>query len=126
MIFAILIGVGFIGIALTLWVSHPKMYYERPLSEEPWYVLHPENFESGLIEELRRWFRELLKWVLIRMIALYRALSEKVTVKQMLKKRIRAFLYEHRNGEERNPSPFWNKVRKERPSGPGVETNDSL
>lgn len=113
MIFAILIGVGLIGISLTLWVSHPKLYSAEPLTQEPWYILHPENFESGLIEEMRKVFRNLLKWILIHLIALYRQISEKVTVKQVLKKRIRAFLYEHRNGDERNPSEFWHKVRKD-------------
>lgn len=112
MIFIILITVGLLGIIGTLWLSHPSFYHREQPSTEPWYVLHPENFESGLVEEIRKLIRNLLKWVLIRMIALYKALSERITVKQVLKKRIRAFLYEHRTGDDRKPSDFWNKVRK--------------
>lgn len=112
MIFAILIGVGLIGIGLTLWVSHPEIHSAEPPTKEPWFILHPENFESGPIEEFRKFFRKILKWILVRLITLYRRVSEKVTVKQVLKKRIRAFLYEHRSEDERNPSEFWHKVRK--------------
>lgn len=116
MIFAILIAVGLLGVALTLWVTHPKVYSDLSPTGEPWYVLHPENFESGIIEEFRKLFKNILKWILIRLIGLYRNLSEKITVKQMLKKRIRAFLYEHRQHNERNPSEFWHKVRKDTPT----------
>ncbi len=116
MIFAILIAVGLVGVLFTLWINHPRVYTPLPPTGEPWFVLHPENFESGIIEELRKLFRNMLKWILIRLIALYRDLSEKITVKQMLKKRIRAFLYEHRQHNERNPSEFWHKVRKNTPT----------
>lgn len=112
MISIILIVIGILGIGVTLWMSHPKLYHDAVPEGDPWYVLHPENFESGLIQSARNWLRSLIKILLIAMIGIYRKLSEKITVKQVLKKKIRGFLYEHANQGVRNPSEFWNKVRK--------------
>lgn len=112
MIYTILIIVGALGILGTLWTSHPKLYAEETPSGDAWYVLHPENFESGITHRARALLRSAVKWLLIRLIQLYRRISEKVTVKETLKKKIREFLYEHSNDTVRKPSEFWNKVRK--------------
>lgn len=112
MIYIILIVLGLLGISTTLWISHPRWSHPTPPSGDAWYILHPENFESGVIQYFRSLLRTSIKWLLIWMIHWYRKLSEKVTVKQVLKKKIRGFLYEHSHDSNRNPSEFWNKVRK--------------
>lgn len=112
MIYIILIVLGLVGISTTLWISHPKWSHTHTPSGDAWYILHPENFESGVIQYARSLLRAWIKWLLIWMIHWYRRLSEKVTVKQVLKKKIRGFLYEHTHDSIRHPSEFWNKVRK--------------
>ena len=135
MIYSLLIIVGLLGILGTLWISHPRLHSAEQPSGDPWYVLHPENFESGVIEQLRTLTRAVIKWILIWMISIYRKLSEQITVKEVLKKKIRGFLYEHTHDSIRHPSEFWNKVKKQ-PKGkpraskplpePTVETEDTL
>lgn len=138
MLYIILIIIGTVGALTTLWLSHPKIALRETPAGDPWYILHPENFESGVIQHIRKTARAILKLVLIWMIAAYRKLSEKITVKQVLKKKIRGFLYEHSHDSARQPSEFWNKVRhpvKTRkhhikptpsPSEEKVEMNDSI
>ena len=117
MIYCILIVVGALGIAGTLWTSHPRFQMQDVPEGDAWYVLHPENFESGIVQRIRAIARGILKVTLIWMIAAYRKLSERITVKQTLKRKIRGFLYEHSNDGARHPSEFWNKVR----STPGTK-----
>jgi hypothetical protein len=100
-----------VGISTTLWMSHSRFAHTKTPQGDPWYVLHPENFESGVIQYMQALARTWLKWFLIWTIHFYRKLSEKVTVKQVLKKKIRGFLYEHTHDTIRHPSEFWNKVR---------------
>lgn len=118
MAFIILIIVGAAGMAGTLYLS--SGISREPAGSEPWYALHPENLESGLTRSVRTWIRGLLRTALIWMIRRYRQWSEKITVKQVLKQRVRQFLYEHEPGGSRHPSEFWNKVKsrgdKDRPS----------
>lgn len=112
MIYIILAVVGSIGIALTLWLDHPRLRAVDTYEGDPWYVFHPENFESGVIQYARSIIRFWLKRMLIALIALYRIVSQKITIQQTVKKSIRAFLYEHTHDGIRKPSEFWEKVRK--------------
>ncbi len=113
MIFIILIVLGLLGMGITLYVSNGAVLAKEYGTEgqEPWYVLHPENFESGLSSQVRTLTRKILKVMLLWMIEQYRKLSEKITVKQVVKARIRNFLYEHDKNAPRQPSEFWTKVR---------------
>jgi hypothetical protein len=111
MFYTILIIIGALGIIGTLWINHPKLHDLELSEEDPWYVLHPENFESGITYRIRMMVRAFLKWLLIKMIYAYRKISEQITVKETLKKKVRNFLYEHAQEGVRRPSPFWNKVR---------------
>ena len=138
MLYIILIIIGTAGALTTLWLSHPKIALRETPTGDPWYILHPENFESGVIQHIRSIARTALKWILIWLIAAYRKLSEKITVKQVLKKKIRGFLYEHSHDSIRHPSEFLNKIRhpskprkhriKPTPSASEekVEMNDSI
>lgn len=112
MIFIILVIVGSMGVLGTLYLSSGIPSQDQAVS--PWYTLHPENFQTGLTQAVRIWIKNLLKVALIWMIRKYRTISEKVTVKQVLKQKVRKFLYEHEPGTVRHPSEFWNKVRKQK------------
>ncbi|NDF13638.1 MAG: hypothetical protein EB060_12600 [Proteobacteria bacterium] len=62
MIYIILVIVGVIGVSVTLWMSHPRLQLDHVPHGDPWYVLHPENFESGFIQYgrsvLRFWIKK--------------------------------------------------------------------
>ena len=132
MIYTILIVIGALGILGTLWISHPKLYAPETPEGDAWYVLHPENFESGITYRARMILRSIVKWLLIKLIEAYRKISERVTVKETLKKKVREFLYEHSHDTVRRPSEFWSKVRKpktakdHRHAPKAVEPTDSM
>lgn len=112
MIFVILIIIGFIGIVGTLWLSSAKARTtEGSITGPAWYSLSPGQIESAASAAVQSRFRELLRILLHWMIGQYRNVSKKITVKQEVKKRVRAFLYEHREGGARNPSAMWGQLQ---------------
>ena len=124
MIFIILIIVGILGMAGTVYLS--SGIAEETAGNAPWYVLHPENFQSGLTKSVRIWMRNMLRKALIFLIRQYRKASEKIRVKETLKQKIRSFLYEHEPGGIRHPSEFWGKVRHPKKRSPDLEKEDRL
>ncbi len=113
MIFIICIVVGIIGIVGILWISSASIrYLENPIAHgTEWFQFHPEYFQSGITSYFQKHARYFLKKILIWLIAVYRKLAQKITVKQMVKKKIREFLYDHSTEGKKHPSEFWNKVR---------------
>ena len=114
MIFIVLVIVGIIGMIGTIWLSSASLRYaENPIEPgSEWFSLSPETIEQTISAKFRQEFRAFLKIVLIWLIAIYRKLSEKITIKQTVKKHVRGFLYDHSADGVRHPSEFWNKVRK--------------
>jgi hypothetical protein len=114
MIFIVLVIVGVLGMIGTIWLSSASLRYaENPIEPgSEWFSLSPETIEQTVSAKIRQEFRKLLKVVLIWMIALYRRVSEKITIKQTVKKHVRGFLYDHTPDGIRHPSEFWHKVRK--------------
>lgn len=125
MIFIIFIVLGSIGIGSTLYLSSGKILAAEygDHASNPWYAFHPENFESGLILYIRKWLRALLKTILFWLIIQYRTLTERITIKDQVKKRVRKFLYDHDQNSVHHPSDFWNRVRnsKKKPLEPSDE-----
>jgi hypothetical protein len=113
MIFIICIVVGIIGIFGILWISSGSLRYleNQPPKGSEWYVIHPENLESHLGRKLQEYARSLLKFALIWLIQAYRKISKEITIKQVVKKKVRAFLYDHTPDGVRHPSEFWSRVR---------------
>ncbi len=107
-----LIVLGGLGIIGTIWISSGNYKSRDPIPRgSEWFSVSPEILESGLSIRIQEKFRAFLKILLIWMIALYRRVSKEVTVKQVLKKKIRAFLYDHTPEGVRHPSEFWHRVR---------------
>jgi hypothetical protein len=108
----ILIILGGLGIAGTIWLSkgYRSKQFAVPKGSE-WFSISPEVLESELSMRIQEKFRRFLKIILIWMIALYRRLSKEITVKQVLKKKVREFLYDHTPEGVRHPSDFWHRVR---------------
>lgn len=122
MIFIICIAIGIVGILGTLWLSSGSLRYlenQVPKGSE-WYSIHPENLESRLGFKIQEQLRNLMKLLLIWLIAVYRRISKEVTIKQTVKKKVREFLYDHSPNGVRHPSEFWNRV-KHAPSAELVE-----
>jgi len=113
MVFIILIVLGIIGLIGTLWFSAGSLrYVENPVAQgSEWYSVSPDVLESKLGLKIREELRKVLKVVLIWLIKIYRDMSQKITLKETVKKQVRAFLYEHKPDGERNPSEFWDRVR---------------
>lgn len=114
MIFVILIVLGIVGMVLTIWISSASLrYIENPAVAhgDEWFITSPEKIESAITLQIQKGFRNLVKVILIWLLAVYRDMSQKVTVKQTLKKKIRAFLYDHTPHGVRHPSEFWHLVR---------------
>lgn len=108
----ILIILGGLGIIGTIWLSKGYQSKESIIPKgSEWFSISPEVLESELSMRIQEKFRKFLKVVLIWMIALYRRVSKEVTVKQVLKKKVREFLYDHTPEGVRHPSDFWHKVR---------------
>jgi hypothetical protein len=109
----VLIVLGGIGIVGTIWISSASFKSKEttiPRGSE-WFSVSPDVLESELSLKAREGFRGALKVLLIWMISLYRRVSKEVTVKQVLKKKVRAFLYDHTPEGVRHPSEFWSRVR---------------
>ena len=118
----IFIVIGGIGIAGTLWLSSSRIRSRGITISKgsEWFTISPDVLEAELSMSLREKFRMMLKIVLIWMIALYRKLAREITVKQILKKKVRAFLYDHTPEGIRHPSEFWHRVHhKTSRSSPG-------
>ncbi len=108
----ILIVLGLIGVIGTVWVSGSFKARETTISKgSEWFSISPEVLESELTMRIREHFRNLLKALLIWMIGWYRKISKEITVKQVLKKQVRTFLYDHTPEGIRHPSDFWHRVR---------------
>lgn len=130
MIFIICIVIGIIGLVGTLWVSSGSLrYLENQVAKgSEWYRIHPEHLGSHLGAKFEEYVRHLLKLLLIWLIQIYRRISKEVTIKQVVKKKVREFLSDHTPGTTRHPSEFWNRVRhtetkKAKPSVP-PESNE--
>ncbi len=107
-----LVILGGLGIIGTIWISSENYKSRDPIPKgSEWFSVSPEILESELSMRIQEKFRGFLKIVLIWMIALYRRVSKEVTVKQVLKKKVRAFLYDHTPEGVRHPSDFWHRVR---------------
>ncbi len=107
-----LIILGSLGVLGTIWLSSGFKSKTTTISRgSEWFSISPEVLESKLSVRFQEKLRAFLKIVLIWMIALYRRLSKEITVKQVLKKKVRAFLYDHTPEGVRHPSEFWHKVR---------------
>ncbi len=115
MIFIICLALGIIGTVGILWFSSGSLHYlENPVPKgQEWFRLHPEHIEARFAGHIRERIRELLKDILVVLIGWYRAISKKITIKQVVKKKVRAFLYDHKPDGERHPSAFWNQVKKD-------------
>lgn len=107
-----LIILGALGVIGSIWLSSgfKSRATTIPRGSE-WFSISPEILESELSMRIQERFRKFLKTLLIWMIALYRRVSREITVKQVLKKKVRAFLYDHTPEGVRHPSEFWHKVR---------------
>ncbi len=113
MIFIILIVLGLAGILGTLWFSYGSLrYIEYPVPKgSEWFALSPETFESGFALRARKAIRGLIKLLLIWLIHLYRSVSKEIRVKQVVKQKVREFLYDHTPEGVRHPSEFWSHVK---------------
>ncbi len=108
-----LIILGSLGIFGTIWISSASIKSREttiPRGTE-WFSISPEVVESELSMRIQEKFKNFLKIILIWMIALYRKVSREVTVKKVLKKKVREFLYDHTPEGVRHPSEFWHRVR---------------
>jgi hypothetical protein len=108
----ILMVLGALGVIGITWISGSFKSRETTIPRgSEWFSISPDVLESELSMHIRERFRNLLKVILVRMIALYRRVSKEITVKQLLKKQVRAFLYDHTPEGVRHPSEFWHRVR---------------
>lgn len=108
----VLMVLGSLGVIGTIWISGSFKSRETVIPRgSEWFSISPEIFESEVSMKIQDKFRGLLKVILIWMIALYRRVSKEVTVKKVLKKKVREFLYDHTPEGVRHPSEFWNRVR---------------
>jgi late competence protein required for DNA uptake (superfamily II DNA/RNA helicase) len=110
MIYGILCVVGIIGIAGTLWISRGRYEQRTDPIDRPWFSFSFDDYEHGVIYSIQLWLRSFLKKVIIIMLYLYRNISKKIMIKQVVKKKIRAFLSDHHE-THRSPSEFWNSIR---------------
>lgn len=110
MIYGILCVVGLIGVASILWLSRTRYEQRRDDIEKPWFAITVDDYEHGVIYSLQIWLRALLKRIIIIMLYLYRTISKKIILKQLIKQKIRAFLSDHHE-THRSPSEFWNSIR---------------
>lgn len=120
MIFIIIIIVGIIGMTGTLWLSGARLRYQEkniPHGQE-WFVIAPDKIESAITAQVRKGFRNLLKVILVWLLGWYRHLAKKITVKQLVKQRVRSFLYDHTPDGVRHPSEFWHRVKHPHPKKP--------
>ena len=108
----ILMVLGALGVVGIVWISGSFKSRETiiPRGSE-WFSISPVILESELSMHIREKFRNFLKVILVWMIALYRRISKEITVKQVLKKQIRSFLYDHTPEGVRHPSEFWHRVK---------------
>jgi len=119
----ILIGVGIIGILGTIWLTQARVRsVEFPIHKDhEWFRISPEKIEAVIGTRIREHVRAFLKIILIWMLRIYRRVSGKITIKKVLKQKVREFLYEHTPTSIRHPSEFWHKVRHhEKPTGPVI------
>ena len=113
MIFIVLIALGIVGTIGTIWLSSASLrYLENPIpSGNEWFSVSPEKMESMIGMKIRQESRKVLKIVLIWLIGIYRKISQKITLKQTVKKHVRGILYDHAPEGVRHPSEFWNQVK---------------
>lgn len=109
---SILIVFGGIGMASTLWLSSKVARHKQPVPRgHEWFSISPDLLESELATTIQNLLKGILKTILVWTIALYRKISREITIKQVLKKKIRTFLYDHTSEGVRHPSEFLNRVR---------------
>ena len=115
MVFAILIVIGIIGIAGTLWLTDARVRAaEFPVAPgHEWFSVPEDVFETSLAIALRKRFRSLLKTILIWMLAKYRKISREITIKQVVKQKVRAFLSDHDHNHPHAPSEFLKTVKNQ-------------
>lgn len=126
MIFIILAAVGMIGVVATVWLSSASLRYaERPVAPgTEWFSMSPEKIESAVAMAVQTRFREVLKVILKWAIRQYRETSKKITVKQEIKKRVRAFLYDHNRTGSRNPSAMWGQLKNSGENSQDINPNE--
>jgi hypothetical protein len=110
MIYGILCVVGLVGVASVLWLSRTRYEQRDDTLEKPWFAITFDDYEHGVIYSLQIWLRAFLKRTIIIMLYLYRTISKKIILKQVVKQKIRAFLSDHHE-THRSPSEFWNSIR---------------
>lgn len=114
MIFVILVVAGAVGIIGTLWISSGSLRYaENQIARgNEWFIITPEKIESVVTNAARSKFREILKIILKWAIKKYRETTRDVQIRQEIKKRVRAFLYDHHvDGSHKQPSAVWKQLQ---------------
>lgn len=112
MIFIICIVIGILGIVGTLWLAQKPQSIALP-TKKSWVIIHPDVWESHISQYFVETFREAFKELLIWMLVQYRKIARRITVKQVVKKRIRNFLAEPKPEVPTEPSEFWNNVKED-------------
>lgn len=128
MIFIILIAIGIIGIAGLLWLSEGNLRTaESPVAPgREWYAIPSDVFETSLAVAIKKRFRLLIKDLLLFLIKVYRRISREIRIKEMVKAKVREFLYEHDRSLTRGPSEFISSVKKRtRKSAPVIAPDDT-
>lgn len=114
MVFAILVVIGIIGIKGTLWLSNARLRNaEFPnQSGQEWFTIPTDVFETSLGIAIKKQFRNVLKIILIWLLNQYRKISREITIKQVVKQKVRAFLSDHDHTHQHTPSEFLKTVKE--------------
>ncbi len=114
MVFIILIVIGIIGIASTLWLSNARLRAaEFPVEPgHEWFSVPTDVFETSLVIAIKKRLRSMLKIILIWLLNLYRKISREIKIKQVVKQKVRAFLSDHDHNHPHTPSEFLKTVKE--------------
>jgi len=114
MVFIILIVIGIIGIASTLWLSNARLRAaEFPVEPgHEWFSVPTDVFETSLVIAIKKRLRSMLKIILIWLLNLYRKISREIKIKQVVKQKVRAFLSDHDHNHPHTPSEFIKTVKE--------------
>ncbi|MDB4983913.1 MAG: hypothetical protein JWM20_92 [Patescibacteria group bacterium] len=115
MVFAILIVIGIIGIVGTLWLSGARVRAtEFPVEPgHEWFAVPEDVFETSLAIAVKKRFRSMLKVILLWSLEHYRRVSREITIKQVVKAKVRKFLTDHDHLHPHAPSEFLKTVKRE-------------
>jgi hypothetical protein len=103
-----------IGIASTLWLSNARLKNaEFPVEPgHEWFAIPTDVFETSLAIAIKKQFRNVLKIILIWLLDQYRKISREITIKQVVKQKVRAFLSDHDHTHPHTPSEFLKAVKE--------------